>query len=106
MDDTKPLRLHQTAIVQTVALRTRLSVSDADAAVREFLTALTEQLADGCTITLPGFGTFATTDRPAQQVRHVRTGQVMTIPAHRRVTFRVGKDLRQALRENDGSWAK
>jgi DNA-binding protein HU-beta len=105
MHDTKPFRVFQAALVLRVAMTTRLSMSDADDAVREFLRALMEELADGCTITLPGFGTFATTDRPAQQVRDIRTGRVITIPAHRRVTFRAGKDLRYELREADDFFA-
>jgi DNA-binding protein HU-beta len=67
---------------------------------------LTGLLADGCVVTFPRFGTFATTDRPAQQARDIRTGQRITLPAHRQVTFRAGEDLRQALRDNDGSVAK
>lgn len=51
---------------------------------------------------LPGFGTFYTKDRKAGQVRHIRTGEVLAIPAMRQADFRVGERLRQAVRKHTG----
>jgi nucleoid DNA-binding protein len=48
---------------------------------------------------LPGFGTFYTKERKAGQVRHIRTAELIDIPAMRQADFRVGELLRQAVRK-------
>ncbi len=108
-DDDKPIRVFQRQLTERVwykANLTNVGEFGVNVVVDTLFEVLTQLLADGCVVTFPGFGTFATTDRHAQQARHIRTGAPITLPAHRQVTFRAGKDLRQALRENDGSVAK
>ena len=59
----------------------------------------TQSLRDGQSVVLPGFGTFYTKERKASQVRHIRTGEVIDIPAMRQADFRVGELLRRAVRK-------
>ena len=84
-------------LVQAVADRTGTSTSDADAAVKAVLTALTEALARGEVVRLAGFGTFETRDRPARTGRDPRTGRPVDVPAKRAVRFRAGVALRGAV---------
>lgn len=108
-DDDKPLRVFQRQLTEVVWSKAHLAgVGEfgVSVIVATLLKVLTNLLADGCVVTLPGFGTFATTDRPARLARDVRTGKPITIPARRQVTFRAGKDLRQALRRTDDSFGK
>jgi DNA-binding protein HU-beta len=90
--------MHKSDIVRSVAKETRLSQD----VVREVLTAsldaITAALSRGQMVVLPGFGTFYTKDRKASQVRHFRTGEVISIPAMPQADFRVGELLRQAVR--------
>ncbi len=91
--------MYKTDIVRKVAKETRLSQRVVDDVLRETLTTVTQALRDGQTIVLPGFGTFYTKQRKAGQVRHIRTAEVIEIPAMRQADFRVGELLRQAVRK-------
>ena len=44
-----------------------------------------------------GFGTFSVKNIPVRSGRNPRTGDVIEIPAHKRVSFKAGKELREAL---------
>lgn len=86
-----------TTLVRRVAQQTGLS----QAIVRQVLGASLEgvqaALAAGERVTLPGFGTFYTSERQAARVRSVRDGRQMTIPARRVAAFRVGEVLKRAV---------
>jgi DNA-binding protein HU-beta len=91
--------MYKTDIVRTVAKETRLSQRIVDDVLTATLDTITHSLRDGQTVVLPGFGTFYTKERKASQVRHIRTGEVIDIPALRQADFRVGELLRQAVRK-------
>ena len=91
--------MYKTDIVRTVAKETRLSQRIVDDVLTETLATITQSLRDGHTVVLPGFGTFYTKERKAGQVRHIRTGEVIDIPALRQADFRVGERLRRAVRK-------
>ena len=84
-------------LVRRVAQQTGLS----QAVVRQVLGASLESvqaaLAAGERVTLPGFGTFYTSERQAARVRSVRDGRQVTIPARRVAAFRVGDVLKRAV---------
>ena len=73
--------MYKTDIVRSVAKETRLSQRVVNEVLTESLHAMTQALGRGQTVVLPGFGTFYTKERKASQVRHIRTGEPMTIPA-------------------------
>jgi DNA-binding protein HU-beta len=91
--------MYKTDIVRKVAKETRLSQRIVDDALTATLATITAALSDGQTVVLPGFGTFYTKERPPSTVRHIRTGEVIEIPALRQADFRVGEVLRQAVRK-------
>ena len=91
--------MYKTDIVRKVAKETRLSQRIVDDVLRETLTTVTQALRDRQTIVLPGFGTFYTKERPPSTVKHIRTGELLEIPALRQADFRVGELLRQAVRK-------
>ena len=90
--------MYKTDLVRKVAKETRLSQRIVNDVMTESLAAITEALSRGQDVVLPGFGTFYTKQRPAGQVRHIRTGAVLNIPTMRQADFRVGELLRQAVR--------
>ena len=47
-----------------------------------------------------GFGTFSVQNIPARTGRNPRTGDKIDIPAQKRLVFRAGKDLKEALNPN------
>ena len=91
--------MYKTDLIRRVAKETRLSHRIVDDVVRESLAAITQALRDGQTVVLPGFGTFYTREHKAGTVRHIRTGESLTIPAMRQADFRVGELLRRAVRK-------
>jgi DNA-binding protein HU-beta len=91
--------MYKTDIVRTVAKETRLSQRIVDDVLTETLAMITQSLRDGQTVVLPGFGTFYTKERQPSTVRHIRTREVIDIPALRQADFRVGEVLRQAVRK-------
>ena len=91
--------MYKTDLIRKVAKETRLSQRVVNDVVRESLAAITQALSRGQDVVLPGFGTFYTKQRQESQVRHIRTGEVLTIPAMRQADFRVGDLLRQAVRK-------
>jgi DNA-binding protein HU-beta len=58
---------------------------------------LSDQLAAGERIQVPGFGTFLVTDSAERQGRNPKTGEAMTIAARTNVRFRPGKGLKDAV---------
>ena len=95
--------MYKTDLVRKVAKETRLSQRIVSDVVAESLAAITEALSRGQDVVLPGFGTFYTKQRKEGQVRHIRTGEVIAIPALRQADFRVGELLRQAVRKGKRS---
>ena len=68
-------------------------------ALNAVLQSKTDAIRDGDKVVLTGFGTFETREVKARMVRPVRganRGELIEVPAHRAVRFRVGKTLRQA----------
>ena len=84
-------------IAPHVASHTSLSSAAADATVNAVFTAITDALAKGETVTITGFGTFATKTRAAREGRNPRTGERIAIQASTAPSFKVGKTLRDAV---------
>lgn len=59
------------------------------------------QLAAGETVELIGFGKFGVKDVEERKGRNPRTGEDITIPAHKFPYFRAGKFLKDAVNNTD-----
>ncbi len=58
---------------------------------------MSEGLAEDDKVTVPNFGTFQVTARPARAGRNPATGEAITISASKSVRFKVSKNLKEAL---------
>jgi DNA-binding protein HU-beta len=58
---------------------------------------LSQSLASGEKVTVPNFGTFQVSERPARAGRNPATGEPITISASKSVRFKVSKTLKDAL---------
>ena len=58
---------------------------------------IAEALARGETVSIAGFGTFATRSRAARQGRNPATGESIAIAASTAPSFKAGKALRDAV---------
>ena len=94
--------MRRSELVRQVAGRTGLGAAQADAAVKAVLEAVSGALAQGETVRLVGFGTFAARDRPERTGRNPRTGAEIALPASRSVSFRAGKGLRDTVGRGSG----
>lgn len=56
-----------------------------------------EALAEGEKVTVPNFGTFMVSERPARPGRNPSTGMPITISASKSVRFKVSKNLKDLL---------
>jgi DNA-binding protein HU-beta len=91
-------------LVAAVATRTGLPPAGAEDAVRAVLDTISADVAAGEKVTLAGFGTFDTRDRPARTGRNPQTGAPMDIPESRACIFRPAAKLRAAVNVSaDGS---
>lgn len=59
--------------------------------------AVAETLAAGVDVNLPGFGKFIVADREEAQRRNPATGEMVTVPAHKAVRFKVGTKLKKSV---------
>ena len=84
-------------LVQAFRTHSDCSKDDAKDAVDWFLNTITEQLANGGSIGVTGFGTFSTKIRKARKGRNPKTGQEIDIPAAKVPHFKPGKTLKDAV---------
>ena len=85
-------------LIDKVAKEAKIPRAAAERAVNSFTASITEVLKQGDKITLPGFGTFLTSNRSARKGRNPRTGQEIDIPAVRIPKFKAGKGLKDSVR--------
>ena len=68
---------------------------------KEYLTAvldsITAMLKEGKKLSFVGWGTFEVQERKATTGRNPRTGETLNIPASKRVVFKVGSKLKEAV---------
>ncbi len=85
-------------LVEALAQKTGLSKSGASEALNTLLDAITSSLKKGESVTITGFGTFLVTKRKARTGRNPKTGATIQIPARKAVRFRVGAELKKAVK--------
>ena len=74
-----------------------ISRKQAVAAFEAIFDAMTEALKAGDTVKVPGFGSFAVSQREARKGRNPATGESITIKASKSVRFKVGKELKESV---------
>ncbi|MYJ95853.1 MAG: HU family DNA-binding protein [Proteobacteria bacterium] len=94
--------MNKAELVSHVAAETSPTRAAAERMVGAVLSAIADALADGETVTIAGFGTFSTRDRPARDGRNPRTGESIAIAASRAPAFKPGKTLRDAVKRARG----
>ena len=74
-----------------------LTNAAANAAVDSITDAIAKSLKRSAKFSLPGFGTFAVSNRAARMGRNPRTGEAIKIAASKGVRFRAGAKLKASL---------
>ena len=78
----------------------QLVAKDAELAVKMILDAMGKSLAQGQRIEIRGFGSFGLNYRPPRTGRNPKSGDEVQVPAKYVPHFRVGKELRDRIKDN------
>lgn len=84
-------------LVDYIAEETGLTKSDAAKSLDAFMTGVEKGLKEEGKVTLTGYVTFATQDKPARTGRNPRTGEPVQIPARTAINIKAGSKLKDAL---------
>lgn len=85
--------MNKTDLINAIAAEAGLSKADAAKALNATTAAIADALKAGDKVSLVGFGTFASVERPARTGKNPRTGEVLEISAKTVVKFKPGADL-------------
>lgn len=89
--------LTKTNLIATLARKNRRSQTYYAETLGEILDECSTQLAAGNSIRLTGFGTLRVQTKAARTQRHIKTGEQITIPAHKSVHFKIGEVLKASI---------
>lgn len=89
--------MNKTELIKQMATISGLTQAQAGDALDALCTAVADELGAGGEVSLMGFGTFSAPQRAERQGRNPKTGEAVTIAAHRVVKFKAGKMLRDSL---------
>ena len=85
-------------LVAYVAANAELTKKDAEKAVNAVFGGITEALKAGDKVSVIGFGTFLTKDRPERECTNPLNGQKMTVAATTVPVFKAGKEFKDAVK--------
>jgi len=75
----------------------QLVQKDAELAVSEILTAISQALSKGHRVEIRGFGSFALNYRPPRAGRNPKSGEAVQVPEKYVPHFKAGKELRERV---------
>jgi DNA-binding protein HU-beta len=90
--------VNKSELIDRIAASADLSKAAAGRALDAAIDAVRGTLKKGGTVTITGFGTFASSKRAARTGRNPRTGAAIKIKAARVVKFRPGKALKDSVK--------
>jgi DNA-binding protein HU-beta len=93
--------MNKTELVQSLAAATEQSQAAAARSLEAFIRIVSDELAKGGEVTIPGFGSFKKADRAERAGRNPQTGEAMTIAASSSVKFVPGSALKAAVNTRD-----
>ena len=89
--------MNKTELVQSLADATEQSQAAASRSLEALIRIVTEELAKGGEVVIPGFGSFKRAERAERSGRNPQTGQAITIAASTIVKFVPGASLKAAV---------
>jgi DNA-binding protein HU-beta len=84
-------------LVSQIAAETGLKKVDAEKALGAITQAIRGALVGGKKVTLVGFGTFVVAEHTARKGRDPRTKRPIDIPSSRKIKFKPGKAMKDAI---------
>ena len=84
-------------LIKALAQSRNKTIREATLDVDAILNTIRDAVANGDKVTLTGFGTFSVKEQAEKQCRNPKTGEMQTVPAHKKVHFKAGKDFKEAV---------
>ncbi len=85
-------------LIELVAKKANLTNKASRESVDAFLQAIRDSLKRGEKVVITGFGTFSVRKRAAKKGRNPKTGERITISAHKSPGFTPGKTLKKVVK--------
>jgi len=92
------MSMKKAELIAKIADEAKIPRAAAERAINSFMKVVIEALKAGDKVSLPGFGTFMVAERAARKGRNPRTGEEIQIPAVKVPKFKIGKNLKEAVR--------
>jgi len=92
--------VNKAELTAALAMRTKMSKADATRAVEALFDdkgIIASELKKGAKVQITGFGNFEARKRAARMGRNPATGEVIKIPAKKKIAFRAAKELKEAV---------
>lgn len=89
--------MNKVDLVEIIAAEAKLTKKDAANALDAMVEALTNALASGEEVKLAGFGGFVVKERAERKGVNPATGEEITIPATKAVSFKPSKSLKDRI---------
>ena len=90
--------MNKSQLIDKIAAGADISKAAAGRALDAIIASVTESLKEGDDVALVGFGTFAVKERAARTGRNPQTGEALEIAASKKVSFKVAKGLKDAVK--------
>lgn len=94
--------MNKSGLVQALAGATEQSQAAASRTLDAFVAIVSEELARGGEVSIPGFGSFKRAERSERSGRNPRTGEAIAIKASTSVKFVPGAALKAAVNGGTG----
>jgi nucleoid DNA-binding protein len=89
--------MNKRVLIESVVAQTDLDPASAESALDAVVGAISDALADGDRVAIPGFGTFEVRDRTARTGRNPQTGEALQIAASKVPAFKPATALKQVV---------
>lgn len=89
--------MNRSEVVRGIALKTSLTQAQAREAVDAFVDVLRLAASDNDDITIAGFGKFTVRNRSEAVRKNPGTGETVTVPARKTLTFKASKQFRDTI---------
>ena len=87
--------MQKSELIGKVAIEAKVSNADAERVINKAIEIVMYEVAKGEAVQLIGFGTFSLADKAEKIGRNPRTGEAITIPAHKSPLFKAGKTFKE-----------
>jgi DNA-binding protein HU-beta len=89
--------MNKKELIDAISKKSKMTKVDSETALNSVISCLTDLLAKGDSIILPGFASISVKKRAARVGRNPATGKSLNIPARNAVSFKAGSKLKEAI---------